>query len=135
MAAAQTGYCALMFLGIVISIGDDVPEAEFNLPSRLPRALNRRARHLRFLNFGNSRIGPTQVEPTATFLSEFVPQLTTLTAWSDNLTDHFQDPVAPPSLSVMPWNQVADMYGQLTLHEQSPDDWYSWKGFNKANNF
>ncbi|KAJ7625263.1 hypothetical protein DFH06DRAFT_741360 [Mycena polygramma] len=123
-------HCYLEFLGVVVNAGDGVPDSEFALPSRKPRAFIRRARRLHFLDLGVSRIGPTKVESMATFLAEAVPRLTTLTAWSRHILDLVADPVPPPSSSKMLWKQVADMYGELTLHEQSETNWFSWKGFN-----
>ncbi|KAJ7913486.1 hypothetical protein B0H13DRAFT_2468492 [Mycena leptocephala] len=120
----------LQFLSVVIDVGDDVLESEFSLPPRRPGALTRHARRLRFLNFGNSRIGPTKIESVATFLAELFPRLTTLTAWAHDTSNLFADPVLPPSSSNLLWNQVADRYGQLTLHEQSATNWESWTGFN-----
>ncbi|KAJ7867990.1 hypothetical protein B0H13DRAFT_2559519 [Mycena leptocephala] len=121
-------HCALQFLSVVIDVGDDVLESEFSLPPRRPGALTRHARRLRFLNFGNSRIGPTKIESVATFLAELFPN--TLTAWAHDTSNLFADPVLPPSSSNLLWNQVADRYGQLTLHEQSATNWESWTGFN-----
>ncbi|KAF7364892.1 hypothetical protein MVEN_00359700 [Mycena venus] len=82
-------HCSLMFLGLVIDVRDPVPDSEFALPPRPSRRLARHARRLRFLDFGNSRIGPTKVEAIATFLSELVPKLTTLSAWSRGMTELF----------------------------------------------
>ncbi|KAF7364897.1 hypothetical protein MVEN_00360200 [Mycena venus] len=127
-------HCALRFLDIVIDTGDNVPELEFTLPAELSQNLTRNARRLNYLDLGNSRIGPTKVESIATFLSEMVPRLTTLTAWTRNIEDVYLDPVPQPSSSRMLWKQVADMYGQLTLHEQSPTNLCSWKGFNMVVN-
>ncbi|KAJ7830263.1 hypothetical protein B0H13DRAFT_1916002 [Mycena leptocephala] len=123
-------HCALRFLSVVIDAGDDVLESEFSLPPRRPSALTGHARRLRFLDFGNSRIGPTKIESVATFLAELFPRLTTLTAWAHDTSNLFADPVLPPSSSNLLWNQVADRYRQLTLHEQSATNWESWTGFN-----
>ncbi|KAJ7625255.1 hypothetical protein DFH06DRAFT_741239 [Mycena polygramma] len=118
---------ALEHLGIVINVGEDIPEAEFALP---PQALTQNGVYLRFLDLGNSRIGPTKVQSIATFLSELVPCLTSLTAWSRGSEDLIDDPVPPPSSSLMLWKNVADLYGELTLHEQSEADLFSWQGFD-----
>ncbi|KAJ7367309.1 hypothetical protein DFH08DRAFT_837116 [Mycena albidolilacea] len=119
-------HCSLVLLGIVINVGDDVPESEFTLPPILSSRVTRCAQHLGFLDFGNSRIGPTKVEPAATFLSKLVPKLTTLSGWED-MPDDYVDPVPPPSSSEMLWKQVANMYGQLTVDERHPGAWHSWQ--------
>ncbi|KAJ7022714.1 hypothetical protein C8F04DRAFT_1272300 [Mycena alexandri] len=75
-------HCALKFLGIVVDFGDNVPESEFILPHIRPRALTRNARRLHWLDFGNSKIGTAKIEATAAFLSELVPRVETLTAWT-----------------------------------------------------
>ncbi|KAJ7758097.1 hypothetical protein DFH07DRAFT_454796 [Mycena maculata] len=99
-----------------------------------PKRATRHTRRLPFLEVGNSRIGPTTVAATAAFLSELVPCLTTLTAWSGNVAEILPDPVPHPSSNELLWRQVSRMYGQLTLHEQNAIDWYSWKGFNPEPN-
>ncbi|KAJ7758090.1 hypothetical protein DFH07DRAFT_454733 [Mycena maculata] len=88
-------HCTLERLGLVIDVGDNVPDSAFELPRTRTRA-TRHARRLRFLVFGNSRIGPTKVAATATFLSELVPCLTTLTAWSENTAHTLPDPIPHP---------------------------------------
>ncbi|KAJ7451664.1 hypothetical protein FB451DRAFT_1101142 [Mycena latifolia] len=118
-------HCTLRDLGVVVDAGDHVPDSEFILPLEPPAVLTRNARRLRFLDFGNSRIGATKVATTALFLSRLIPCLTTLKAWS--VLIDLQNPLLEPQL----WNRVADTYGELTVHEQSENDWLSWQGFNQ----
>ncbi|KAJ7145253.1 hypothetical protein C8R46DRAFT_1360098 [Mycena filopes] len=123
-------HCALQNLGIVVDATHNVPDEEFALPPPpLLDALLQNGRHLRRLDFGNSRIGPTKVAAITAFLTALVPRLTALTAWRRYVADIFPDPIPPPSSSPTMWKQVADMYGQLTLHEQSAAA-DSWQGFN-----
>ncbi|KAJ7022704.1 hypothetical protein C8F04DRAFT_1402185 [Mycena alexandri] len=122
-------HCPLQSLGIVVDASHNVPEEEFNLPLTRTDTLIHNGRQLRRLDFGNSRIGPTKIAPITTFLSGLVPRLTTLTAWRRYVADIFPDPVPRPSSSPAMWKQVADMYEQLTLHEQ-PAASDSWQGFN-----
>ncbi|KAJ7451649.1 hypothetical protein FB451DRAFT_1374319 [Mycena latifolia] len=123
-------HCPLENLGVVVDAGDSVPDSEFRLPPELPTEFVRNARRFRILDVGNGRIGPTKVAATALFPSQLVPRLTSLMAW-DGLSDGpFPDPLPAPGSRLL-WNQVADMYGELTIHEQSATNMFSWQGFNK----